>query len=106
MELKEFVTGAILDIIEGVREAQEKNTTDAIINSPTFEDQPGPRKLMDITFDVAISAAEITEKGRGLGVSAARTVYGVFKRERKTEESSVSRVQFTIPVRFPSSKKK
>ena len=37
MELKDFVKRTILDILEGVKEAQDENTTGARINFPWYQ---------------------------------------------------------------------
>lgn len=37
MELKEFVKRTLLDILEGVKEAQEENKTGATINFPWYQ---------------------------------------------------------------------
>ena len=102
MELKDFVKSAILDIIEGVREAQGVNTTDAVINANSQVNDVGVRRLVDVEFDVVLSAQSTLSGDGKLEVSAARILDGELEGTVVKDSSNMSRVKFTIPVRFPS----
>lgn len=99
MELKDFVTNTILDIVNGVREAQERDGSGAEIVPPFTQ---GKGKTETLKFDIAIEDISQDSGGGKVGVSAG----GLLKAEvggttagGKTESS---RVQFELQVRFPS----
>ena len=96
MELKEFVTKTILDVIEGVRDAQLSNKTTAQINAAT-----AGRKIENIDFDVALSVTDGNEKDRGITVSIPSiSKAGSFGR-KESRETTEQRVKFSIPVAYP-----
>jgi len=119
MDLQEFVQESLRQIIVGVHNAKKSAETKAevapagamatVANSPiglyrTIYDESGERVgiqfTQDVSFDVAITIVEESEKQGGgklqvLGISA-----GGEKKSNKSS-SSVSRVQFTVPVFLP-----
>ncbi|WP_206188308.1 hypothetical protein [Parasedimentitalea denitrificans] len=123
MELKEFIREAIVDIAEGIREADDKLKSMGGLVNPgahkagkaevTGSDRRGPvigRKPEEfvaprttLKFDVAVSAASDTEEGAGASAKIwvfAASVDG--KTVAKTE--SVSRLSFDVDVVFPHDK--
>lgn len=102
MELKEFVKSAVLDIIEGVRDAQNANTTDAVINAVSNSGDIGPRQVIKVDFDVVVSVRQSHSGDGRLEVSAARIIDGEIEGSVEKDASNMSRVRFNIPVRFPS----
>lgn len=96
MELKEFVTKTILDIIDGVRDAQKLNKTTAQINAATAS-----RGIENIDFDVALSVTDGDEKDRGITVSIPSiSKVGSFRR-KESRETTEQRVKFSVPVAYP-----
>ncbi|MCI5145467.1 MAG: hypothetical protein D3923_08020 [Candidatus Electrothrix sp. AR3] len=116
MNLKEFVTESIVEIIDGIVEAQEKvSKKDAKIIPKMYrlftESQKGGTNLAlgwdeeknlvhTIEFDVAVTANDGTETKGGVGVVAGIFALGS---QGKSEESSqsISRLKFRVPVSFP-----
>src|SRR5260370_33921195 len=94
MELKDFVSRTITDIIEGVREAQAAAGSDAYVN-------PGIGREI-VEFDVALTVTEAAEKKGGGGI----TVAGFLKAEggggSSSSNSSISRVKFSVAVKLPT----
>ena len=115
MELKQFVKESLLQIIQGVKEAQaESEGTGAHINpigmSIMRNDLKGKRfgpKDLTITetieFDIAVMAMEGKEAKGGIGV-----VTGIFSLggggKTEVQTSNVSRLKFSVPVVLPSGK--
>jgi hypothetical protein len=99
MDLKEFTKQALVQIVEGTKEA------DAIIKESNAhihlecEDFTGTSyPLTNVDFDVAITATETEGANGGGGIK----VMGVFNAggeiKSRTENQTVSRVKYTIPL--------
>ncbi|MGL6159485.1 hypothetical protein [Microbulbifer sp.] len=116
MDLKEFIRESLVQISEGIIEANEqlKDTT-AIANphgiqaysneakaygriNETFQQKEQLVQLVD--FDVALHADSGSEAGGGLKLSIASI--GVDGGKKSTESSSSeSRIKFSIPMVYP-----
>ena len=93
MELKEFVTKTILDIVDGVRDAQLVCPEDAEIN-------PGvPPHTEEIEFDIALAESSNTEGvGRtGIVVPLLGLDAGV---SAQVQASESNRIRFKVRVRY------
>ena len=99
MELEKFITQTIVDITNGILEAQRNlEDTDVIINA---YDQD---KLRNINFDIAT----VTEKTKEIEgeVSAKIFVAGIDLEGKIGKSDSVtSRISFTVPVVLPNAHK-
>ena len=103
MELKEFVSAALADIVEGVKAAQDKiEKGGALVNPVDPAATHGP--LQEINFDIAVTAreAESIEGRAGLSVVGVSVGGGG---QRDLENVAVSRVQFGLKVRLPATPK-
>ncbi|MCI5078245.1 hypothetical protein [Oricola sp.] len=103
MELREFISETLGQIIDGVRSAQANEGGEAI-NAKAWSDNPGGNLVFTgkyglftrVDFDVAVSAET---SGGG---AAKLTVFGVgFEGEGQKTASSANRVTFSVPVRLP-----
>ena len=107
VELGEFVSEALEQIIVGVRTAQEK-TAGAVapLTKAQSEDAyfGGTRRQAQLVeFDIAITATQESGRGAKIGVLAATLGVGVEKQVAEQTER-VSRVRFSVPVVFPAPK--
>ena len=112
MDLKTFVSETLQQIIEGVREAQEKNQKGqspqgqgAAINpgSKYGEGATGHRTPpRTIDFDVAVAVTEGSESREKDSLGVASYVADNGERSASNSNSTVSRVKFSIPVNLPS----
>lgn len=114
MELKEFVKESLVQIIEGVKAAQDATTgTTARIN-PTgmaFGDMKGQRpydsstniSLGNIEFDIAVTVSEGESAKGGIAVLAG-LIGGKAQAGFENVSSYASRIKFQVPVLFPSGK--
>lgn len=120
MDLKEFVKESIVQISKGILEANEElrdteglvnpsslipeeNTTPTVYRtgSPLYDYENVTRLAHTVNFDVAISAERGQNSGGGLKLSIAS--FGINGESKSSvNDKLVSRIQFNIPVIFPS----
>ena len=121
MDLKEFISLTLVQIMEGVAEAQEK--TRATVGYTDQRDRVNP-KLMDradnapkgkyyttqtgelvqmVKFDVAVTVESSTDSKASAGIRVAGIGVGgdVAAADKST---NLSRVSFEVPVTFPRGK--
>jgi len=112
MDLKTFVAETITQIIEGVKEAQDRAKAAEGHVNPRLAG-PIAKQLMEhkmffagggiaqfVEFDVAVIATEGTGTKSGLGVVVGAFTLGSTG-ESRGENSASSRVKFTVPVTLP-----
>lgn len=116
MELEDFVSESLKQIIKGIQSAQDfaqKEGRGAKINPRGItglkKDSKGQRQPHDIStklpverveFDVAVTASETSEKKGGGGLRV--WVVSVGAEVGKTAENmTVSRIRFSVPVVLP-----
>ena len=116
MELNVFVSESLKNIIDGVRDAQEyASEVDAKINpvvnsadrdrfrnSVRTNDGTG-RIVQDVHFDVLVTVTEGKATKGGIGVFAGAIGIGT-QGQSEAENSSMSRIKFSVPVIFPVQK--
>jgi hypothetical protein len=94
MELKKFVEETLLQVMEGVKSAQEKASNyGGRIN-------PSSGMCENIHFDVAITTVEGKNKKEGIGIFVGSLGLGS-QGEKENLNSSVSRIKFQVLVDFP-----
>jgi len=115
MELKQFVSETLKEIIEGVTNAQEEVTKGAV-NPKIWMSQRGEANKMKILesnagewihmvdFDVAVTVVEGTESKGGIGLVVGPVALGS-KGQSNSENSSISRIKFQVPVAYPDKEK-
>lgn len=109
MELKDFITSTLVQIVEGVHAAQAQVVELGGDVNPYEQYQSDFGKSLtrggtqSVGFDVAISAQENAASKEGIGVVVASIALGK-RNERSDSASSVSRVQFTVPLALPDGK--
>lgn len=111
MELKEFVRETLLQITQGVKEAQEATSEyGAVINPSAYAHDSDydyavikNKKLpvQNVEFEVALTATTGEGSKSGIGVAFGAFAIGGNK---STEENNVSvtNIKFTIPAVFPT----
>jgi hypothetical protein len=113
VELKSFVAETLSQIIEGIKEAQQRAQQGAggVVNPPVgrmdrqllttnraFFSQAGLAQFVD--FDVAVTATEGTATKGGVGVMVAAITLGT-SGQSTAENSATSRVKFSVPIALP-----
>jgi len=118
MDLKDFVKETLIQISQGIEEAnKELEGSDAMVNPlhitghsenaqtygrtrPPSTSKPGTRTVQPVNFDVAV-VAEAGEKGEaGAKLSIASIGIGA-KGSIESTNRSESRISFVIPVVYP-----
>ena len=100
MDLKEFTKQTIVQIVEGVKEANSVvSENNAHIHTQEESYTFGTSyPITNVDFDVAITATETEGSNGGEGIK----VMGVFNAggeiESKIENQTISRVKYTIPL--------
>jgi hypothetical protein len=109
MNLSEFVTATLTQVIEGTKNAQQLTKELGGSVNPKIETAkqhgkveytPGLERVTFVSFDVALTAVEESEKSGGIGVVAGSIGLGGRKGSSESE-TSVSRVQFEVPITLP-----
>ena len=110
MQLKEFVTETVTQIVEGVREAQEKTGGDSInpplstsaetLESKGYRVSVHGRTVQNVEFDVVVMVDEAAQAKVGAGLFVAAIGLGA-KGGVETRDASVHRIRFTVPISYP-----
>lgn len=114
MELKQFITSTLAGIVEAIAEAQKHaaqygahinpgglmRTTKELTPNAIWDNSTN-NYAQNVSFDVALTVEGNTATGARVGVAA-----GIFNLgaggESENKQQAVSRVQFTVPVLFPT----
>jgi hypothetical protein len=103
MELEEFIQSSLLQIMRGITAARLEwdragNVSGDGVISPAW-DSPEyfKNRVQEVKFDVAVTAATKTE-GAGTGGVRVVALDLTGKIGRSTENSTVSRISFSIPI--------
>ncbi len=112
MELRDFVKETLVQIAEGVSEAQERadslgaHVNPRLTRSSNYASQQGflnseSGAAQVVGFDVALTVTEGTGTKGGIGIFAGAVSLGS-SGQSSAENSSVSRVKFSVPLALPS----
>ncbi len=114
MELREFITETLMQIAEGIEDAQKRlkdKGSEAIINTNMTETDVGHlvtggrrRPVELIEFDVAILASEGTEAKGGIGLTVASLLNLEAGGKSSHSTGSESRIKFKVPMSYPMHK--
>ena len=115
MNLREFIAETLSQLVEGVKDAQERASAHGARINPNLTTSAelavkhgifiaSGEAAQLVQFDVALTATEGTETKGGIGVVA-----GIFNLgsagQSQAASSMVSRVKFSVPVVLPSGKR-
>lgn len=117
MELKSFVKETLIQIVEGVKEAQDgvKETGAQINPKGLFTESNSVIKWLPerrasgswregqvVEFDIAVGVSEKDEAKGGVGIQIASIMIGVgISGKIEDENSTVSRLKFSVPLFLP-----
>lgn len=113
MQLREFVKEVLTQIVDGVRDAQQLNGGAFVVpagdSGHKYADHPrfassARLKSAIVDFDVAIMAEEADRTGASGGVKVFSVQFGAHG-EVSSKDTTVSRVQFAVPLLLPESKR-
>lgn len=116
MELKEFITIALTQIVEGVHEAQEKAKACGAEINPTvmggidYVAQHGGglqtrtgNYAQVVKFDIAVTATEGKGTKGGIGIVTGALNLGSAG-QSNSENTTSSRISFSVPLALPKAK--
>jgi len=106
MDLKEFTKETLIQIVQGVEEANfvlaEKH---AHVTSHAIKNSSGGILIdhnyinaVEVNFDVAVTASETDGTKGGGGIKVAQILHGGIETSKSTENQSISRVRFSLPL--------
>lgn len=112
MDLKEFITATLIDIVEGIEEAKLKLGTkicppmgQAYINKFDIKlNNFNGMYYQQAEFDVAITAENKTDGGTKAGIKVAAVIEAHMGGNISSNNSRVSRVKFHVPLGLPCKK--
>lgn len=110
MDLQEFVATTLSQIQAGIKQAiSENKPTDTYLDGyvspvvlPQSKDEVWNLNARLVRFDVAVTASEKSGKGGEAKLQVANMFSAGVKGDTSNTNTSVSRVQFEIPVAFPA----
>lgn len=103
MDLKEFTKQTLVQIVEGAAAANAELNNGAYIpyeapqNTKRFIYEDGAN-IIDVDFDVAITATECEGTNGGASLKVASFLNMGGGAESKTENQTISRIKYTIPL--------
>ena len=109
--MREFIKTVMSQIVDGIRDAQEQNGGAFIVpagdGGHKYADHPrfaasARLKSTIVDFDVAITAEDTDKIEGGAGVKVLSIQFGA-KGEVSAKDTTVSRVQFAVPLLLPQS---
>lgn len=106
MELRKFVSRALCDIINGVKDAQtetDKGVIVPVVANNYKAVETGISDLSAIEFEVSVKTDERAGSEAKLSVVAA-IVGGSVKGESGSTSGHVAKLAFRVPVKFPRGK--
>ena len=115
MDLKEFVAETLKQITHGVKEAQAEVAEGAVVNPKIWShsqssiskmkilESEGGECIHLVDFDVAVSVDKSTETKGGLGLFVGPVALGS-QGKSNTDNSSVSRIKFQVPISYSGNK--
>ncbi len=110
MELNKFISSSIIEIITGIKNAQNHLKIEGAIIVPDttyrkamdgdLQERNTKEPVFHIEYDLAVTTVEGSQTNRGIGVLSSLISLGAQGQTEKTNES-VSRLKFEIPVIYP-----
>jgi hypothetical protein len=114
MELKEFITQTLININQGIIDAQEQTKDSGFLINPknikkrgenTYEHYEGtPAQVQDIEFNVVVNVAEGNDAKIAVGVFTGMLSGGA-SNTNQNNNSTQTTIKFNLPVQFPSNDK-
>lgn len=102
MELKEFISKALIDIAEGAREADGHLSAMGGVVNPRDQGYEGRTdfKACEVNFSIAVAESSSESKGTGLSVVFGSVGLGRARKESRTGDT-LSRLDFTVRLILP-----
>lgn len=99
MELKDFITKTLLDISDGVKDAQKESDGSVVINPGRGTSRSDNREVQYVDFDIALSEIKDVGKSGKIGVDV-RVFEGDGEIRETASAGQSTRVRFRVPIKF------
>ena len=110
MELKEFISATLVEIVEAVYLANTKLTNRDAVVSPSIRFGDGiPNDcgafpfVERVEFNVALTVSDQKSSGVGAGINVLGASIGGSGKDI-TESQSINKIKFSVPIIFPQNK--
>jgi hypothetical protein len=100
MELREFISATLKDIVGGIRDAQRdlaESAAQAVVNPAWNSVQNLHQHVQVVEFDVAVTATDQKAQGAKGGIKVLSMELGA-NGEKSLTNSTVSRILFKVPI--------
>jgi hypothetical protein len=110
MELKDFVSETLVQVMQGVKMAQDKAAEfGGTVNPKGFvnSEKSTPRNPVNdlvaqlISFDIVVSTHDADKAKGGVGVFVGEVGIGV-RGEAESQSTAVNKIQFSVPIYLPT----
>src|SRR3546814_5477166 len=102
MDLKTFISSTLVQIVEGVAEAQGQVAAHGSARINPAGDDANYTEPKDVAFDIAVTVKESASGGGKAGISVAMFKIGGGA-EATAASEAISRIKFSIPLSLPIS---
>lgn len=108
MELKEFISETLTQIMEGVIDAQNKVKESGALIAPSFGTstdkciKSGDLFIEVYEVEMNVSLTVVDKEGKKSGVGIEKYVKIGVSGESNTENSAMNSIKFKIPITFPT----
>lgn len=115
MDIKDFIKGSLLQIVDGITEAntalEAKGAsipTTGVAREGVWcslvkdKNNPHTRLAMRVDFDLAVTVSQSDNLKAGGGISIASLLNAGATSENCSQSESVSRIKYTIPLELPN----
>ena len=105
MELRAFIETALLDIVEGIKDAQRQTDPGTIVPASSLSRnwvELGVTSVQAVEFDIWVRADETADKQAKIGVVSGLFGAGVAGGS-STENANETRIRLKVPIRMPTS---
>ncbi|MGP1501873.1 MAG: hypothetical protein ACTTJM_08855 [Bergeyella cardium] len=106
MDLDNFIQATLYSVIHSVCKVQENTVNLGVVVNPStikdgYIDNGGKRKLLNISFDVAVTIEENTKSERGGTIKVLELFGGNIGKEKKEANQTISKISFEVPIALP-----
>lgn len=106
MEVKDFINETISQILDSVDELNakyaDKGASIAALGNYNYKGTWRKNYVTEVDFDIALEVVTDKETGKGGRIGVASVLSGGIESTSKKQDQSVSKVHFTLPVKFPA----
>lgn len=106
MQLDEFVKATLMQVVKGVKDAQQEAEEFGAVVNPRPEEGWGRRRETSVSFDVALTVSD-TSAGEVGGKLAVASMLNLGGKKTETDlRQETSRIQFEVAIALPCTEEK